>query len=543
MDKNVALAVFFLFSISIADVAHATFRYLAAAPPQNNTTSAQVTGENKQDPNQIGPVKKPENVQPSNNSAPLDPKPISKTDLVSPPQNPITGNSKKLNFPHSGSSTGQNQIVPKDVNHKDDGKNSSPLDKGKNPEHVSGTDLLSPPNKGKSPEHVNGMDLLSPSPVKENVSGTDFLSPSPVKTHVNGTDNRKNGGVKEKAIDDKSNENGKSGGAKGKTNDDKRSETDNGKIGVGKDKTDDKSDETENGKNGRAKEKPIADKTNVTDNEKNGRVKEKSDKSNETDNGKNGGAKEKNTDDKSNEMDNGKNGGVKEKTIDDKSGSEFAVNETCNGLHKCEDLKALIACIQNFDTGSGELTILVQNEGEKTLIVTIAIPTAVENPLKQLKISKHQTQKINISLSARKNTKLVLNAGNGECVLHMGRPASEEKNFIYLPSYDKILTPINGAYFLILSVLIFGVTWACCKCRKRRWNDGVPYQELEMGLPESVSAMNVETAEGWDEGWDDDWDENNAVKSPGASRIGSISANGLTSRSPNRDGWEHDWNE
>lgn len=64
-----------------------------------------------------------------------------------------------------------------------------------------------------------------------------------------------------------------------------------------------------------------------------------------------------------------------------------------------------------------------------------------------------------------------------------------------------------------------------------------------MGLPESVSAMNVETAEGWDEGWDDDWDENNAVKSPGASRIGSISANGLTSRSPNRDGWEHDWNE
>lgn len=128
-------------------------------------------------------------------------------------------------------------------------------------------------------------------------------------------------------------------------------------------------------------------------------------------------------------------------------------------------------------------------------------------------------------------------------MLHTDHPESEENFFIYLPSYDKLLTPINGAYFLILSALIFGVTWACCKCRKRRWNDGVPYQELEMGLPESVSAMNMETAEGWDEGWDDDWDENNAVKSPGASRIGSISANGLTSRSPNRDGWEHDWNE
>lgn len=113
-----------------------------------------------------------------------------------------------------------------------------------------------------------------------------------------------------------------------------------------------------------------------------------------------------------------------------------------------------------------------------------------------------------------------------------------------LPSYDQLVTPINGAYFLILSVLIFGATWACCKLGKRRREDGpgVPYQELEMGTTETVSATDLETVEGWDQGWDDDWDEDKAVKSP-RGHLGSISANGLTSRSTNKDGWEINWDD
>jgi hypothetical protein len=146
---------------------------------------------------------------------------------------------------------------------------------------------------------------------------------------------------------------------------------------------------------------------------------------------------------------------------------------------------------------------------------------------------------IDISLSNDKSSKIILNAGKGECVLHW----DPHVNFyVRLPSYDKLVTPVNGAYFLILSLFVFGGTWACCKFRKKRHHDGVPYQELEMGLPESVTATNVETAEGWDQGWDEDWDEDNAVKSPGR-LVGSISANGLTSRSSNREGWESDWND
>lgn len=120
-------------------------------------------------------------------------------------------------------------------------------------------------------------------------------------------------------------------------------------------------------------------------------------------------------------------------------------------------------------------------------------------------------------------------------------PVPERGTFLRYPSYEKILTPVNGAYFLIIAVLVFGGTLACCKLRKKR-HDGVPYQELEMALPESA-ATNVEMTEGWDQDWDDDWDDNVAVKSPGISRAGSISANGLTARSSNRDGWDNVWED
>ncbi|KAA8517639.1 hypothetical protein F0562_015119 [Nyssa sinensis] len=93
---------------------------------------------------------------------------------------------------------------------------------------------------------------------------------------------------------------------------------------------------------------------------------------------------------------------------------------------------------------------------------------------------------VSVSLTNGQNTRIVLNAGNGDCVLHMG-----------------------SAF------------------RKRGRQVGVPYQELEMGLPESASAVNVDTAEGWDQGWDED----NAVKLPGGRHVGNISANGLTSGS------------
>ncbi|XWS13048.1 hypothetical protein CRYUN_Cryun36dG0003800 [Craigia yunnanensis] len=233
----------------------------------------------------------------------------------------------------------------------------------------------------------------------------------------------------------------------------------------------------------------------------------------------------------------------KKKTNGDESDSKSGIAETCDGVaNNCVDENSLTACIKSFGTGSEELVVLVHNNGEKTLKVNLAGPSGESFP-KEFEVPKQGTERINISLTVSKNSELVLSAGNGDCVLPLNPLVSEGNFFLNLPSYDELVTPVNGAYFLIVTVVIFGGSWACCMFRKKRRHDGIPYQELEMGLPESMAATEVETAEGWDQGWDDDWDENKAVKSPVGRHVANISANGLTARSSNRDGWENDWDD
>ncbi|KAL4388484.1 hypothetical protein GQ457_09G012680 [Hibiscus cannabinus] len=240
-----------------------------------------------------------------------------------------------------------------------------------------------------------------------------------------------------------------------------------------------------------------------------------------------------------------KEDGNKKKPNEEGIETQPGIAEKCDGVaNRCNDSRSLTACIKGFEAGSKHWVVLVHNSGGKSLIVNVAGPSG-ESLVKGLKVPKHGTQKVNITLTISKTGELSLNAGNGDCVLHINPLASEVNPFLNLPSYDKLLTPVNGAYFLIATVLVFGGSWACCMFRKKRRHDGIPYQELEMGLPESMAAAaEVETAEGWDQGWDSDWDEDKAVKSPmGRHNVPNISANGLTTRSTNRDGWENDWDD
>ncbi|KAJ9179664.1 hypothetical protein P3X46_008010 [Hevea brasiliensis] len=223
---------------------------------------------------------------------------------------------------------------------------------------------------------------------------------------------------------------------------------------------------------------------------------------------------------------------------DHKTDSQSEVGQNCTAMtRRCKDQNKLVACILHFETGHKKFVVLVQNEGESNLKVDLSAPNPIDNT--SFRIAKHQTKKINLTVG--NSNEVILKAGHGECVLHTDLPESKGNIFLHLPSYDKLVTPINGAYFIILTVLIFGGISAWCLLRKRKQQNGIPYQELEMGLPESSFVDNVETAEGWDEGWDDEWDGENAVKSPAAGHSGSISANGLTSRSQKKDEWENDW--
>ncbi|KAL7583064.1 uncharacterized protein LOC111898209 isoform X1 [Lactuca sativa] len=122
-------------------------------------------------------------------------------------------------------------------------------------------------------------------------------------------------------------------------------------------------------------------------------------------------------------------------------------------------------------------------------------------------------------------------------------PISQNNLLDQLTFYSKQVTPMHGAYVAFLLALVVGGSWALCSFRKRRNDGGIPYQELEMGLPESSNAVNVDTVEGWDQDWDDDdWDEDKAIRSPGGGVTPkTISSNGLTSRK--KDGWDADWDD
>ncbi|GLT41737.1 hypothetical protein SLA2020_157800 [Shorea laevis] len=238
----------------------------------------------------------------------------------------------------------------------------------------------------------------------------------------------------------------------------------------------------------------------------------------------------------------------KEKTDNgDKNDSQPGRSETCEGMPKmCKDKNSLIVCIKSYENGSKELVLVFKNGGKETLKVHPVPSNSVEYHFKELDIPKHENKTGNITVAFNQRVNLTFDAGHGNCVIQLDPLDPKKRVFpVHLPSYDQLVTPVNGAYFLIAAILIFVVTWTCCKFKKRRRQlDGIPYQELEMGRPESMSAATgVETAEGWDQGWDDDWDEENAVKPPAGRHLGNISANGLTARSSNKDGWENDWDD
>lgn len=211
----------------------------------------------------------------------------------------------------------------------------------------------------------------------------------------------------------------------------------------------------------------------------------------------------------------------------------------------CRDLKNMIACLPG--SGPQGSFLIVQNDEENSLTVNYTI-LPQNTTFGVIELQKHQAKKINTNVGGGQS--VVLNAGNGDCVIHMGSPAPEDNIGYHIPSdptYVKRATyvkPMHGAYLLVLIVLISGGACACFKLRKReRHLDGVQYQELEMGQPESLSAVKAETGVGWDQDWDDDWDEEKAVKSPGRKHISNGQPNGHASRPSNDDGWGNDWDE
>ncbi|XVF24348.1 hypothetical protein REPUB_Repub13aG0120100 [Reevesia pubescens] len=235
------------------------------------------------------------------------------------------------------------------------------------------------------------------------------------------------------------------------------------------------------------------------------------------------------------------------RTLDFGSSPSPAPGPSYNGcwflLNSCRN-GSLTACIHpSSSTGSKELLLVVKNDGEIPLKVNVTMSHASKHIIQEIQLPQHQIKKVNIPANLGGNSYIQLDAGNLECVIRIGSAAASGGGiFDYIP-FATHMTPINGAYLLFLTALIIGSTCACYKRGKRRQQgDGIQYQELEMGQPDSPLPNNVETTDGWEQDWDGDWDELKSKVAVGH-QMANGSANGLTSRLPNKDGRGNTWDD
>ncbi|XP_060213016.1 uncharacterized protein LOC132640445 isoform X1 [Lycium barbarum] len=199
------------------------------------------------------------------------------------------------------------------------------------------------------------------------------------------------------------------------------------------------------------------------------------------------------------------------------------IRDTCAGAsNKCQDDHiSMTACFFSAQKGYEEPFLLVHNNGENPLMLKVNVSPA-NKTYENIQIPRYDVKQINISSKIGGNSLITLDAGTGKCTIDIGWQG-------YLPFYTMYMTPTNGAYLLGMTALFIGGIFICCKLRKQdRHLDGVAYQELEMGKPESQSSMKLEsTAEGWNESWDDEWDDEKAVKSRAGKTISKKIENGF----------------
>ncbi|KAK9077979.1 hypothetical protein SSX86_002036 [Deinandra increscens subsp. villosa] len=201
-------------------------------------------------------------------------------------------------------------------------------------------------------------------------------------------------------------------------------------------------------------------------------------------------------------------------------------------------LKNITACLTYSQS---ETCLFVRNNGEDLQHVKVMIlPT--RNMIKEINITSHQTEKVNISSIVDLSSAIALTTNDGDCVISAAAAPPLESRYQKDSSYGTYITPINGAYLVFL-LLIIGGTLTFFKLRTRgRHLEGVPYHELEMGNSTALK-MEENGTENWDEDWNDEWDDEKPVKSGGNNHVLVNQANDLTTKVPKSNGRRKEWDD
>ncbi|KAI7738685.1 hypothetical protein M8C21_030787 [Ambrosia artemisiifolia] len=221
------------------------------------------------------------------------------------------------------------------------------------------------------------------------------------------------------------------------------------------------------------------------------------------------------------------------------SPSYYDGSNLCSRESRSCHVNNITACL-TYGTHS-EMCLFVHNNGESLQHVKIRILPA-NNTIKELNITGYQMKEVNISSDVDLSSALALTTSDGNCVISTAAAPSPENRYQKYSSYGTYITPTNGAYLVILLLIIGGVI-TFYKLRTRgRHLDGVTYHELEMGNSTSVNMDENET-ENWDQDWDDQWDDEKPVKSSGDNHVLVKQANELITKLPNSNGRKKEWDD
>ncbi|CAN0841010.1 hypothetical protein LINGRAHAP2_LOCUS3053 [Linum grandiflorum] len=242
----------------------------------------------------------------------------------------------------------------------------------------------------------------------------------------------------------------------------------------------------------------------------------------------------------------------------EQGGKEISHGEECDPSNKCliQDSN-LVACIRVPGNDSPDLLLLIQNDGEVPVSVTILSPDFVQLEKKSIQLQQKEHKKVKVSINGKgRESSIVLKTGtSSSCSLdisdliddhHSGSGSID--NARGSTTYTTSNLPLFLACFVGLSI-VAGITISRRrKLSKNGSSSSSNYQRLDMDLPVSGVGNKLanQTDDGWDNSWGDGWDDDNdggdeeMPKTPSAMPVTpSLSSKGLASRSRlSKDGWK-----
>lgn len=238
---------------------------------------------------------------------------------------------------------------------------------------------------------------------------------------------------------------------------------------------------------------------------------------------------------------------------DSQQDSSAKQSNECEESH-CQDAdKVLSACLRTSGEGNHMLSLSITNEGDDNVTANVLTPKFLRADPPQMLVKKGAIEMVQIFMDLKTEARLLdlegaksrhigINSVHGECQIEIPMEYLRSSTRQGHLSYSSLHTPMAGIYVLLLLVVMIAGIWMYCRYQgRKRFSDGVKYQELEMnvsgvGTPkERMPRSGGESNDGWDQVWDDDWEDTEAVRSsPRLSQ--SLSSSGLAARRANKDG-------